>query len=730
MNAHLMSGDLNTDPPDHLPLQPGTGDSFNQQTDEVNGDVYLSKAERSAALDQRSLPETSIKTAPSRTKLSRTCSAPELRNAGTSTAGPSIQSRRDAVEDTANAAPLSPLDKDGLPPKEPPSRWRYRSGWEVVRTSKGEIYFADHDTRSTTWRDPWQIPDSFASDLTAEHEDLSRPLPKGWVKGWSKSGQSYFTDPQTKHTTRWDPRMFIKQLPFSVMVHAERDGALELSYERFGKRWSVIWKPPYELLLSEIVQILEELKTTADRLQDALDIPDTVSDFPRAVAFTHEGRKEVTPEAVRFARHRVTMVENVNLSFIRAIAEYHGAFLKPLIKHISRRNLPLANTVTEQLLAFEKAWGRFEGLNEHRHWDAACTWEQGIDRSDFHPVLTFLPELPSWDDRMWENRAYCRVSFMTSPLFRANKNPQLLVLIDSPDPPAHPFVSARSIDDLPPGARMPICMHDFGKGRVTFFDSFSGLLHRSFDSCVSHNDEDSWASNVINSMSSGKMQWTVVCYAWEIHLIHLRDAIEYTERMGLDEPNVGSLRQINGQRRHVQQAVKDIDRCLEVLQPVVLDHHGDHMSQSEPHKNALREIRASKEKLTAIKQDINDTTTLVIGAISVMDAGDSRIQARRATALTALAAIYLPLSLATGVFGMNIWEINSGSPRWWAVLALGFGLLGLSLPFLAWVFIDKGGTTQNGHLSSLAIGYDTSRLERGLAVSSDVSPRSGKEKPN
>jgi Mg2+ and Co2+ transporter CorA len=39
-----------------------------------------------------------------------------------------------------------------------------------------------------------------------------------------------------------------------------------------------------------------------------------------------------------------------------------------------------------------------------------------------------------------------------------------------------------------------------------------------------------------------------------------------------------------------------------------------------------------------------------------------KTQARRATLLTILAAIYLPLTLVTGIFGMNIKEINGGIP--------------------------------------------------------------------
>ena len=57
------------------------------------------------------------------------------------------------------------------------------------------------------------------------------------------------------------------------------------------------------------------------------------------------------------------------------------------------------------------------------------------------------------------------------------------------------------------------------------------------------------------------------------------------------------------------------------------------------------------------------------------DSAVMREQARRATLLTILAAIYLPLTLVTGVFGMNIKEINDGAPRFWACI-LGVFLIG------------------------------------------------------
>ena len=43
-------------------------------------------------------------------------------------------------------------------------------------------------------------------------------------------------------------------------------------------------------------------------------------------------------------------------------------------------------------------------------------------------------------------------------------------------------------------------------------------------------------------------------------------------------------------------------------------------------------------------------------------------QAQRATLLTILAVIYLPLTLVTGIFGMNIRQIDSATTEFWAAL--------------------------------------------------------------
>jgi hypothetical protein len=111
----------------------------------------------------------------------------------------------------------------------------------------------------------------------------------------------------------------------------------------------------------------------------------------------------------------------------------------------------------------------------------------------------------------------------------------------------------------------------------------------------------------------------------------------------------------------------------------------------------LKQLQVKAAELTVSLKDLFD---MLIGSIAVRDAHVSKAQARRAnklaeqaamqtheslrhsreaamqtkqaTTLTMLASFYLPLSLVTGIFGMNLKEINDSPPKWWVcVVALG-----------------------------------------------------------
>jgi hypothetical protein len=180
----------------------------------------------------------------------------------------------------------------------------------------------------------------------------------------------------------------------------------------------------------------------------------------------------------------------------------------------------------------------------------------------------------------------------------------------------------------------------------------------------------------------------LAAYMWKDGFEFLSQEIEYFWEQAIRGPDVDDFSRLKSSRKYVERLYHDLGLWL-AQAGTNLQHQG-----REKLRDEMEDLR---EQILNMKQEISDTFQLLIGAINIKDseiqkklARDSKKQARRSTALTALAAIYLPLSLTTGVFGMNISEISSGNaPRYWAVLALSLGLLLATLPFLLWIFLDK-----------------------------------------
>jgi Mg2+ and Co2+ transporter CorA len=83
----------------------------------------------------------------------------------------------------------------------------------------------------------------------------------------------------------------------------------------------------------------------------------------------------------------------------------------------------------------------------------------------------------------------------------------------------------------------------------------------------------------------------------------------------------------------------------------------------------VESLQGLQERLDAIKEDLNEEIQLAIGSVQVHDAQTMKKQTTWTVVLTVLAAIYLPMTLVTGIFGMNITEISTDATApnaWWA----------------------------------------------------------------
>lgn len=88
-------------------------------------------------------------------------------------------------------------------------------------------------------------------------------------------------------------------------------------------------------------------------------------------------------------------------------------------------------------------------------------------------------------------------------------------------------------------------------------------------------------------------------------------------------------------------------------------------------------------------QIIGQTISIRDVQYSMKQAEESLEQTKQATMLTRLAAIYLPLSVATGIFGMNLREINGSTPKVWMFIVTLVGLaLFMVVSFIIPTYVD------------------------------------------
>ncbi|XP_043271966.1 transcriptional coactivator YAP1 isoform X2 [Venturia canescens] len=90
-------------------------------------------------------------------------------------------------------------------------------GWEQARTSEGQIYFLNHLDRTTTWEDPRKTAAAVSIAAVAAAVESGKnanvaptalgPLPDGWEQARTPEGEIYFINHQTRTTSWFDPRI-------------------------------------------------------------------------------------------------------------------------------------------------------------------------------------------------------------------------------------------------------------------------------------------------------------------------------------------------------------------------------------------------------------------------------------------------------------------------------------------------------------------------------------------
>jgi Mg2+ and Co2+ transporter CorA len=83
-------------------------------------------------------------------------------------------------------------------------------------------------------------------------------------------------------------------------------------------------------------------------------------------------------------------------------------------------------------------------------------------------------------------------------------------------------------------------------------------------------------------------------------------------------------------------------------------------------------LKELEGRISTMTQTVNEEIQIVVGSVQVEDARIMKRQTEWTVVLAVLAAIYLPMSLVTGIFGMNITDLSAdiSAPDKWSGLGL------------------------------------------------------------
>ena len=169
------------------------------------------------------------------------------------------------------------------------------------------------------------------------------------------------------------------------------------------------------------------------------------------------------------------------------------------------------------------------------------------------------------------------------------------------------------------------------------------------------------------------LSYFVCASLWRTNLRWIDESIKEVAFRDLRNPSVRINDQLHDLRQDLN-TVRDEVLMAKTWMPAQTSENCENILSKFLHNTKRLPIETFEDILVDsqnLESFLMDTFQLLMSSISVLDSQASILEARRSARLTQLATIYVPLSFVTGVFGMNVKEIND-SPLsvWTATVAL------------------------------------------------------------
>lgn len=182
--------------------------------------------------------------------------------------------------------------------------------------------------------------------------------------------------------------------------------------------------------------------------------------------------------------------------------------------------------------------------------------------------------------------------------------------------------------------------------------------------------------------------------AWSLYATNLDwldDEIKQISFVEIRRPDRQTNKMLHDMREHLTRVALGIAESIksvsDELESPNIDQSKGPDEKSFVRNLPLKKLRQMLTECNELQQLLMETFQLLMSSLSVIDSQRSIEQARRSTLIAILAAVYVPLSFVTGIYGMNVKEINNSPLSVWVVfVTLGVVFMATAFGWAAWHF--------------------------------------------
>jgi len=176
----------------------------------------------------------------------------------------------------------------------------------------------------------------------------------------------------------------------------------------------------------------------------------------------------------------------------------------------------------------------------------------------------------------------------------------------------------------------------------------------------------------LSAVRAHPLLYVLADFAWAHNLRLLDSDIKRVSFDNIQSPHMDIATELHGLREDLAYLRAEVGHMIRFTPPSLVRYYNEGSDEDQPYRPREDPVNSSQriaDDAAVLEQFLTDSLNLLIASIALRES-------QRADMLTWLAAVYVPLSFVTGIFGMNLRELNDSTlPVWVCLEVLGVVLL-------------------------------------------------------